>query len=194
MKGRNRFSAILVVTAVVFFVAMSWVLLPAQITHEPRKSPQQSDPAQLRRAIKDLASSKFQERQAASELLAAAGNSAVELLEKSAKTSDRGAATRTVEILTAIAGNSESRDAATAALERLAKSANDRVAKLAVKAVKEFNTTDEERAIAAFSAEGVRMFPSSRGGIYSVTIATDNQLALLRHLNKLPTSGFAARM
>ena len=198
MKQRTRLLAILAEFSVMFFATTScWTSpvtaqtsngrtpakpAPAVASQEtPQENqPQEPDQANVARAIVALASAKFRERQAAHQVLVTAGSLAVEPLEKNAKTSQLEAATRSIEILTQIARDAKSREVALAALERLAKDPTNRIAKAAARTVKELNTTDEDRAIATLAADGVRMYRSSRGGVSSVTVVNDGQLALLK--------------
>jgi hypothetical protein len=139
----------------------------------------------IARCIDDLASAKFDERQAACQFLLDAGSLAIDGLENAAKKRKLEAATRCVEILHQIAREKKNEAAAIAALERLAKHSSSRVFSLAAQIVTDYHTTDEERAIVALIAQGIRISRSSRGEVYSVTIVSDAQVRLLKHLPQL---------
>ncbi|MBC8871780.1 MAG: hypothetical protein H8E44_20320 [Planctomycetes bacterium] len=153
-----------------------------------------SNAAEITRAIQDLASAKFRDRQAAHRQLAAAGNLAVDALEKAAKSDQSEIAMRCVEILAQIARDEKGAGAALAALERLSTDPAIRVADHAAIAFTALTTTDEERAIAALTAEGARILRNRDGSVRSVSnITRDAQVAHLKHFPQLQSVHMSGR-
>jgi hypothetical protein len=135
--------------------------------------------------IRDLASSSFNERQKAHQKLLALGNPAIDALESAAKISHVEAAARCLDVLAQLARQDKSKTLALSALERLAKDQSNRFAGSAAKIVKELKTTDEERAIAALTAAGVRIHRRSSGEVFSIQITHDFQRVQLKHFPTL---------
>ena len=156
-------------------------------TADPASPPTTDQPAgvDIAGALDDLASKKFGKRQAAFETLVSAGTAAVDALEKSAEKTpadhlEMGA--RCVEALAQIAREKKSGAAALAALQRLAENASDRIAQLATTELKQLQTSDQQRAIAALVAAGAKIHRDSKGKITSVSVYRDREIPLLHHL------------
>jgi Leucine-rich repeat (LRR) protein len=147
--------------------------------------------AEIAQAIQDLSSTSFAERESAQLTLVAASNLAIDALEIAAKTNSLEVTKRCVDVLVHIVQQEKS-EAAIAALERLAKDPSFRIADDAARLVTELKMTDEERAEAKLTADGVRIGRDPSGQVFSLSLTRDSQLALLKyfpHLRSVDISG-----
>ena len=143
----------------------------------------------LLEAIGKLGSKKFRERQDAHRALIDAGVDAVELLEEAARSDQMEVAARSVDALALIAISDEGAEAGIAALERLASETTNQVAGHAAATVAALNLTDEDCAVSASKAAGVRIGRDGDGNVCRVRVSRDQELALLRHLPSLGLVG-----
>jgi hypothetical protein len=131
-------------------------------------------------SIRNLSGAVFQQREAAHQQLLVAGSSAIDALERAARSEELEAAARCVKILARLA---RTQNSATAAMERLANDRANYIAGYAAATITELNTTDEDRAIAALEMTGARLHRLPNGGLTSVRTSHDFQLT---YLNKFP--------
>ncbi len=141
--------------------------------------------ADIAKAIQDLGSNKFVNRQEAFNTLVGVVAVAIGALEKTASTGNLEISTRCVEALVQIAGDKDSFEAALAALERLSADPTSKVANLAKGHVTKLTMTDEDHAVAALTAAGARIFRGRDGDVFSVRVQRDREMAFLRFLPTL---------
>ncbi|WP_182865295.1 hypothetical protein [Stieleria mannarensis] len=144
-----------------------------------------SDAKTLGAAIAELSHARFAKRQAAYRFLIECGNDAIAHLERTAGGGDRNVAERCVRALVEITRDSECTEAALAALDRLAKDAANPVADLAASESRRLKMSKEEHAIEALIAAGVQVHRSTRGTVYTIQIARDQDLFWLKFLPQL---------
>ncbi|KAA5545397.1 hypothetical protein FYK55_07030 [Roseiconus nitratireducens] len=140
---------------------------------------------EIAKAIEDLTSAKFQHRQAAFRTLVSNGDTAIGALEIASGTGDPEVATRCVEALAEIANDKKFLSRVIAALDRLAADPANSAANLAKHHATQLKMTDEDRAVAALTSEGVRIHRSPNGSVFSVNITHDRQIVWLKHFKDL---------
>ncbi len=148
------------------------------------QSPDASD-QKIAKSIEGLGSNKFRVRQLAFQNLVRGGKSAIDALEQGANTDNLEVGTRCLEALLQMANDKDCLQPVISALERLAAEPNNPIAKLAGDHVTKLKMTDEDRAVAALTAAGVRIFHGPDGKVFSVTITDDRQTVWLKHLGSL---------
>ncbi|QEG00711.1 Leucine Rich repeats (2 copies) [Stieleria maiorica] len=136
-------------------------------------------------AIAELSHARFARRQAAYRFLIESGSDAIARLENTAGSADRNVAERCVRALVEITRDSECTEAALAALDRLAEDASNPVADLAASESRRLKMSKEEHAIEALIAAGVDVHRSTRGTVYTIQIARDQDLFWLKFLPQL---------
>lgn len=158
---------------------------PAPADSDSAQATEQRD-AEVEAAISDLSSSKFGKRQSAHRRLVKIGPPAIDPLVEAAQEESLDVSVHCVEILVQIARDKNNRAAVVTALQRLATDSSSKVAKLASQHAAEMQLSNEERAIAALEAAGVRIF-RFRDQVYSVDLQRDREISHLRHLPTLRT-------
>ena len=165
-------------TPLAILVATSTAWCPLAIAELQPPAPS----IEIEDAIDQLGSTKFAVRQAAYKELATIGGSAIQALERAARSGEFETATRCTEVLAVLARDSRHAQPALAALKRLAVDPGNPSADRAAEAITELKTTDEERAIAALEDEGVKIRRARNGKIYSLQLSYDRQLMFLKYL------------
>ncbi|KAA5542730.1 hypothetical protein FYK55_14510 [Roseiconus nitratireducens] len=141
--------------------------------------------AELQRAIDSLHSDRFSEREAGYRQLVQAGATSLELLARECNGEDPEIRTRCLEAICEVARKEESVQAAMAVLERLASDPSLPINDLARQRFDRLTMTDEERAVEALKAAGVRLHLDRQGHVLSVSISRDRDVDHLRHLPQL---------
>jgi Leucine-rich repeat (LRR) protein len=149
------------------------------------QSAEPTDAATIANAIEKLGSNRFRVRDSAFQLLIDSGVSAIGALEKAANSDSLEVGTRCLDALVRIAADKECFPTVVAALDRLALDPTNSLAELAKARSADLKMTDEDRAVAALTRAGVRIFRGSSGSIFSVSITDDRQAVWLRHLQGL---------
>lgn len=134
-------------------------------------------------AISRLASRNFAERQAAQQLLVAAGGNGVPALTEAAQSEEREVAVRCVAILREVARDGPQAAAALEALKQIASNEDVPLAPQADGIYKELTQTAEDRAVALLTRAGVQLHDVSRGKVHLVrNLYRNSHLALLANL------------
>ncbi len=136
-------------------------------------------------AIADLSNDRFRRRHQAFLTLVRGGKDSIPALEQGAKSGELETRTRCVEALVEIARDKKAQPDVIQAMERLASDPAYNLAGLTERYIKLLKMTDEERAVEALTAAGVRLHRTNDGNVFSVTVTRNRELAWLRHLPSL---------
>lgn len=170
-----------------FSAATLMVGLPAGLPPASAQTTQATDAERLANEVEDLGSNRFRVREAAFQKLVGSGAAAIEALEAGTRSDDVEVSNRCIDALVRIAADDACFQQVIDALDRLASDPTNPVAQLAKTRSSDLKLTDEDRAVAALTRAGARIYRGSSGKVSSVSLSHDGQTKWLKDLDGLRT-------